>query len=59
MFFGLFGGEKNRTADMNAVARVSDSAKVKKLVLAGVSINIAESESGPTDELVVASTAKA
>ena len=48
MFFGLFGGEKKRTADMIAAARNGDSAKVKKLVLEGASINAAESDSGDT-----------
>ena len=59
MFFGLFGGDKKRTADMIAAARSGDPAKVKKLVLEGVSINAVESESGPTDALVLTSTAKA
>ena len=48
MFFGLFGGEKKRSADMIAAARNGDSAKVKKLVLEGASINAAESDSGDT-----------
>jgi hypothetical protein len=35
MFFSLFGGEKKRTADMLAAARIGDSAKVKRLMIDG------------------------
>ena len=48
MFFGLFGGEKKRVAEMIAAARTGNIEKVKQLLSKGVDINAPEPESGDT-----------
>jgi ankyrin repeat protein len=48
MFFGLFGGEKKRVAEMIAAARTGNFEKIKQLLSEGVDINAAEPESGDT-----------
>ena len=48
MFFGLFGGEKKRVAEMIAAARTGNTEKVKQLLSKGADINAPEPESGDT-----------
>jgi ankyrin repeat protein len=48
MFFGLFGGEKKRVAEMIAAARSGDTEKIKQLLSKGADINAPEPESGDT-----------
>ena len=48
MFFGLFGGEKKRIAEMIAAARSGDTEKIKQLLSKGADINAPEPESGDT-----------
>lgn len=46
MFFGLFGGEKKRVAEMIVAARTGNIEKVKQLLSRGVDINAPGPESG-------------
>jgi len=58
MFFGLFGGERKRNADLIAAASAGNVAKVKKLLAKETNINATDPKSGDTALIAAAAAGK-